>query len=256
MSVLLYFRWFFKPRKGLKKMKKTVTSLLVSSLILTSVASAQEIKKTDYDINSVTAKCVYAENFSPGSCYKKIFKYWGQCTLPSIPGIGEDVPETDTDISVPENNLPENDNNLPQGDNNIPENNIPENETVNQFALEVLELVNKERAAAGLKALTLDASLSKVAENHSLDMAKNNYFSHTNLKGQSPFDRLKNAGISYSTAGENIAMGQKTPQSVVSGWMNSSGHRANILNSNFGKMGLGTAPNNSGGYYWTQIFTN
>ena len=217
------FQVVFLPRKGLKKMKKTVTSLVVSSLILASVASAQEIKKTDYDINSVTTKCVYAENFSPGSWYKKVLKYWGQCTLPSIPGDSEDVPETDTDISVPENNLPENDNNIPEvdtnvpennipgGDNNIPENSIPENETVNQFALEVLALVNKERAAAGLKALTLDASLSKVAENHSLDMAKNNYFSHTNLKGQSPFDRLRNAGISYSTAGENIAMGQKTP---------------------------------------------
>jgi uncharacterized protein YkwD len=85
-------------------------------------------------------------------------------------------------------------------------------------------------------------------------MAKNNFFSHTNLKGQSPFDRLKNAGITYKTAGENIAMGQKSAQEVFNSWMNSEVHRANILNGSFNKMGGGLSDSSS--KYWTQIFTN
>lgn len=135
-----------------------------------------------------------------------------------------------------------------------PEANKPQTENTS-YAQEVLRLVNAERTKNGLKALTLDASLSKVAQGHSDDMAKNNYFSHTSLSGKSPFDRIKNAGISYKTAGENIAAGQKTPAQVVSGWMNSEGHRKNILNGSFTKMGLGYATSNSGyKTYWTQVF--
>ena len=141
-----------------------------------------------------------------------------------------------------------------------PEAEIPETETpevnngetnASQFELKVLELVNSERVKNGLKKLELDEALSTVARNHSMDMAKNNYFSHTNLKGQSPFDRLKSAGISYSYAGENIASGQTTPEAVVNAWMNSEGHRKNILNSNFNKIGIGYYNR-----YWTQVFTS
>ncbi|MBO5453286.1 MAG: serine protease [Clostridia bacterium] len=239
-------------------MKKAVTSLLVSSLILTTVASAAEIKKTDSLSDAVTAKCVYAKSFSPDLRYRKLCEFLKQYNLSLPPCVEEELPETDTDtdVSLPDTNIPQPDTDLPENENNVPETEAPGFGNSYNMALEVLELVNKERAAAGLSLLTLDSSLSKVAESHSVDMARNNYFSHTNLNGLSPFDRLKNAGISYKTAGENIAMGQKTPQQVVSGWMNSSGHRANILNSNFGKMGLGTASDNGGGYYWTQIFTN
>jgi len=137
-----------------------------------------------------------------------------------------------------------------------PESSIPEADTnASSYASEVLRLVNVERAKNGLQALTLDSSLSAVAKKHSEDMAAKNYFSHTNLSGQSPFDRLKSAGISYKTAGENIAAGQKSPSQVVTGWMNSEGHRKNILNKSFTKMGLGYAESNSGyGTYWTQLF--
>ena len=132
----------------------------------------------------------------------------------------------------------------------------PETEQNTSFQSEVLRLVNEERAKSGLKALVLDSALSSVAQKHSEDMAKNNYFSHTNLSGLSPFDRIKNAGITYRTAAENIAAGQKTPAQVVKSWMNSDGHRKNILNGNFTKMGLGYATSNSGyGIYWTQVFT-
>lgn len=123
------------------------------------------------------------------------------------------------------------------------------------YAKEVLNLVNAERAKHGLKALTLDTKLNAVALAHSNDMAKNKYFSHTNLKGQSPFDRMKAAGISYNTAAENIAAGQKSPEQVVESWMNSEGHRKNILNGTFAKMGLGYVKAQGGyGTYWTQLF--
>ncbi len=275
-GVCYYGGAVYLPWKGLRKMKKTVASLVVSSLLLTSAAAASEVKNVDFTVES---KCVYAEKFSPYFCSSKLWEYLKDFNLPCLPetNIPEtDKPETDKpETDIPETDIPETD--VPETD--VPEVDIPETEkpetniplpdvsvpdtetdtniqSQDALAVEVLRLVNTERTKAGLSALTLDSALSSVAKNHSVDMKNNNYFSHTNLKGQSPFDRLKNAGISYKTAGENIAMGQKTAQSVVSGWMNSEGHRANILNSGFGKMGLGTAQTPSGGYYWTQIFTN
>lgn len=125
------------------------------------------------------------------------------------------------------------------------------------FAEEVLRLVNTERQKNGLSSLSLDTSLSNVALTHSKDMHDNGYFSHTNLSGESPFDRLKKAGISYQSAGENIAAGQTTPSAVVNSWMNSDGHRKNILSSSYNKMGLGYYKGTKGyKSYWTQVFTN
>lgn len=124
-----------------------------------------------------------------------------------------------------------------------------QNQQTSSYAQAVLELVNSERAKIGLSALTLDSTLNAVATAHSKDMATRNFFSHTNPDGLSPFDRIKNAGVSYKTAGENIAMGQKSAEQVVNSWMNSEGHRKNILNASFTKMGLGNVNN-----YWTQLF--
>ena len=143
-----------------------------------------------------------------------------------------------------------------------PEANTPQTPTTpniqeNTYAKAVLDLVNTERAKQGLNPLSLDEKLNNVAYAHSKDMADNNFFSHTNLKGQSPFDRMKNAGISYRAAAENIAAGQKTPEQVVKSWMNSDGHRKNILNGSFNKMGLGYYKTQGGyGTYWTQVFTD
>ena len=122
------------------------------------------------------------------------------------------------------------------------------------YEQQVLELVNEQRANYGLAPLSYSKELEAVAYAHSKDMAQNNYFSHTNLSGQSPFDRIHAAGISYRSAAENIAAGQKTPQEVVNAWMNSAGHRANILNSSVTKMGVGIYSGGSYGTYWTQLF--
>jgi uncharacterized YkwD family protein len=117
---------------------------------------------------------------------------------------------------------------------------------------QVVALVNEQRAANGLAPLTLSAELSDVARAKSQDMRDNNYFSHTSPTYGSPFDMLATFGISYRTAGENIAMGYATPEAVVNAWMNSSGHRANILNSSYTQIGVGYVAD---GNYWTQLFT-
>lgn len=119
---------------------------------------------------------------------------------------------------------------------------------------EVFRLVNEVRAQYGLSALSWANDLANVARAHSRDMINRNFFSHTNPDGYSPFDRLRNNGISYRTAAENIAYGQRTAQAVMDAWMNSSGHRANILNANVKEIGVGAATSSSGTIYWTQLF--
>lgn len=123
--------------------------------------------------------------------------------------------------------------------------------SVSSYEAEVVRLVNKERSARGLKPLTQNWELSRVARYKSEDMKNKNYFSHTSPTYGSPFEMMKSFGIQYRTAGENIARGYATPVAVVNGWMNSSGHRANILNSSFSEIGVGYVEN---GKYWTQMF--
>ncbi len=123
--------------------------------------------------------------------------------------------------------------------------------SVLNFEKKVVRLVNEIRKENGLKELTYDWQLSRVARIKSEDMRDNKYFSHTSPTYGSPFQMMKSFGITYRSAGENIARGQATPQAVVNAWMNSSGHRANILNSSFTHIGVGYA---SSGRYWTQMF--
>ncbi|KAB8161550.1 CAP domain-containing protein [Streptomyces sp. 3MP-14] len=121
-----------------------------------------------------------------------------------------------------------------------------------QAAEAVLGLVNQARGQAGCQPLRLDAGLTNVALAHSRDMAQRGYFDHTDPDGRTPWDRAAAAGVS-GMGGENIAMGQPDAQSVVDAWMNSEGHRANILNCDFTTMGLG-AHFADGGPWWTQTF--
>jgi uncharacterized YkwD family protein len=123
--------------------------------------------------------------------------------------------------------------------------------TLSAYEQKVVDLTNQERAKNGLTALKVDSTLSKMAHEKSRDMSANNYFSHTSPTYGSPFDMMKSYGITYSYAGENIAMGQQTPEEVVNAWMNSAGHRANILNANYNYIGVGYV---SKGNYWTQEF--
>ncbi|MBU5230621.1 MULTISPECIES: SafA/ExsA family spore coat assembly protein [Intestinimonas] len=129
---------------------------------------------------------------------------------------------------------------------------IPEEDAaVTQYEQEVIRLVNEIRAQNGLSALTYNWELSRVARYKSQDMVDNRYFSHTSPTYGTPFQMIRSFGLSYRSAGENIAYGQRTPQAVVNAWMNSSGHRANILSSSYTQIGVGYVAN---GHYWTQMF--
>jgi uncharacterized YkwD family protein len=119
------------------------------------------------------------------------------------------------------------------------------------YEQKVVDLTNQERAKNGLPALKVDTTLSKMAHEKARDMSANNYFSHTSPTYGSPFDMMKKFGITYNYAGENIAMGQQTPQEVVNAWMNSEGHRKNILSPNFNYIGVGYVAQ---GNYWAQDF--
>ena len=119
------------------------------------------------------------------------------------------------------------------------------------YEKEVVRLVNEIRDRNGLKELTYDWELSRVARYKSQDMKDNGYFSHTSPVYGTPFQMIKSFGITYRSAGENIARGQKSPEAVVNAWMNSSGHRANILNASFTRIGVGYVAD---GNYWTQMF--
>ncbi len=162
-----------------------------------------------------------------------------------------DTPSVDEDITPPVQ-----DNDTPSGDIEVippvQDNDTPSVESgMNAYEKEVIRLVNEIRVANGLGELVADEELSRVARIKSQDMRDNNYFSHTSPVYGSPFDMMKKFGISYKNAGENIARGQATPQAVVDGWMNSEGHRANILNASYNRIGVGYVAE---GNYWTQMF--
>lgn len=128
------------------------------------------------------------------------------------------------------------------------------------FIQQVLDLTNLQRQQAGLQPLKLNQKLNAAAQAHSLDMAQNDFFAHTGSNGSSVFDRVTSAGYNYNLAAENIAVGYATPHSVVKAWMNSPGHRANILYPSLREIGIGfyfldTDPGAATyRYYWTQNF--
>jgi len=161
---------------------------------------------------------------------------WLESLCPELPGIGQPG-----DPDTPDNNQPENPS-------------VPDTDTENaSFVRQVVNLVNQERAKAGLSPVTADTSIQAAAQVRAKEIEKS--FSHTRPDGSSFSTALTQQGVTYRGSGENIAWGQKTPEQVMNGWMNSDGHRANILNKNFTKIGVGYHQNASGTNYWTQLFT-
>lgn len=185
------------------------------------------------------------------------------CTqiLPDCPVIPSDKPDSDKPvIDKPGTDKPDSDKPVidqpvdkPVEKPDLPE--LPDDsqtdtdtDNVSTYAARVTELVNMERAKAGLPALTLDAAASQAAQVRAAEIRTS--FSHTRPNGKNCFTALAEAGVNYRAAGENIASGQRTPEEVVTAWMNSEGHRKNILSSNFTGIGVGYLEGN----YWTQFF--
>lgn len=271
-----------------KKLKRLVVLGAVTIMTASNVAFSNALQVKKVDTGRVKGKIYICVN---GKKYK--FDINSLCIVkPSKPSIKDDctdkIPSSEEDSNNKEdidnnqtedtNNDQTNENNNLNTDNNNQNNsqennteddNLPNNgenqnddnnsnDTINsdftKEQLEVLEIVNKERKANGLKPLTLNKELSNVATVKSQDMINKGYFDHTSPTYGSPLDMMKSFGISYKAAGENIAKDQKTPSEVMNSWMNSPGHRANIISPNFTELGVGVAKDSKGTIYWTQMF--
>lgn len=164
--------------------------------------------------------------------------------IPEQPDIQEPTTSEQPDTEKP--TTPE------QPDTEKPDNENSE-EAVHPYVIQVLNLVNSERAKAGLPALKLDTDITAAANVRAKEIKKS--FSHTRPNGSSFSTALKEQGVSFIGSGENIAWGQISPEQVMDGWMNSDGHRANILNKNFKNIGIGYYQDANGRNYWVQLFT-
>lgn len=171
-----------------------------------------------------------------------------------------DNPDNKPDSDKPENNIPDNKPDADKPENNIPDNkpdtDTPSTETPDNnqsYAKQVVSLVNAERKKAGLSPLTMKENISAAALVRAKETKTS--FSHTRPNGSSFSTALTEQGVKFKGSGENIAWGQKTPKQVMNAWMNSSGHRANILNKNYTSIGVGYYVDSSGTPYWTQLFT-
>ncbi len=131
---------------------------------------------------------------------------------------------------------------------------IPEKSSLVSLEDEVVRLVNTERTKRGLSPLTKNWELSRVARYKSEDMLNRGYFAHNSPTYGSPFDMMESFGLRFTAAAENIAYGQRTPAEVMNAWMNSPGHRSNILSGNVSEIGVGVAKKSNGTLYWTQMF--
>lgn len=150
-------------------------------------------------------------------------------------------PVQNPDVEIPEQEVPD-----------TPETEFPENNTNLPYVEQVVALVNAERAKEGLAPLSVDTQVQAAAQVRAVECEQS--FSHTRPNGSSFSTALKEQNVSYRRAGENIAWGQRSPEEVVNAWMNSSGHRANIMNPNFTKIGVGYHQNTKGVNYWSQLF--
>ncbi|MDR7855603.1 CAP domain-containing protein [Tissierella sp.] len=261
------------------KKRKVIYSLIAATVLSSSAASAANFNLTNVNYNSLynTYGRGYSINYDNSSRYNYNYNYnsdqntqypvfnWiivnSRPSTPSKPSTP--APTTPTEPSTPKPTpaptpvpTPTPTPTPTPKPTPTPAPETPSVSGLSAIELEVVRLVNIERQKEGLKPLAASSEISNVARKKSEDMAVKNYFSHTSPTYGSPFDMMKSFGIKYNTAGENIAKGQQSAQSVVTAWMNSSGHRANIMNPSFGKIGVGHYRSSNGTNYWTQMFTN
>lgn len=214
-----------------------IAAILTSAAMLctgTLLAAAPEASAACMEPAQAAQRCTVQRH-----AYIRICGDWWE--IPLRPG--EELP-----AQPPEEETPPAEEAPPQEEPGAPK----ESGGVQEAAEAVASLVNAARQDAGLSELELDADLCAAAQARAQEIAQS--FSHTRPDGSSCFTILEEFGISYRAAGENIAMGQRTPEEVMDGWMNSSGHRANILNGTFTSIGVGYYVDGAGAAHWVQIF--
>lgn len=231
-------------------------------------------------VNAAPAGTVWVKGFSanPGA-FDVINQYGQDCDLDTLLGMIQNgnFPQQRPDCDIPPENCPEwpdfpnedgspdiPDWDIPDGGDRpeipdigdkpeIPDDGDNDDAGISSYAKEVAALVNQERASAGLGALKIDVGVRSAAQTRAMELEEK--FSHTRPDSSDCFTALTQAGVSFRGAGENIAYGQSSPREVMRGWMDSSGHRANILNPQFTSIGVGVYESASGTLYWTQMFT-
>ena len=228
-------------------MKKTMIFMtaLMAGVTLAGTTVPTQAATTD---SRAGMQVIVADGQTLSDCLKQ----WkaqqsGGCTIitiPCVPGVGQ-MPE-----DQPENKPEDQPENKPEDQ---PDSDTSEETSYHAYILRVVELVNEERAKAGLAPLTLQKNITQAAQVRAEECERS--FSHTRPDGRNFSSALTEAGVPYRGSGENIAWGQRTPEQVMEGWMNSAGHRANILNEKYTSIGVGYYQNASGVNYWSQLFT-
>ena len=232
-------------------MKRWISRLAVFAFVvsmLTTGASALSCREVCGELaRGLSAGCqeTLRQMLADSPCLS-LFRMMCLGELPQGPAPDEETPAPDEGTPAPDEGTP-----APDEGTSAPDKEQTTGGVISAYEAEVIRLVNEIRRQNGLGELTASAELSHVARLKSQDMHDKGYFDHTSPTYGSAFDMLRSFGISYRTAGENIAYGYSTPQAVVDAWMNSSGHRANILNASYTQIGVGRVQD---GNYCTQIF--
>ncbi len=248
-----------KKNKAIK-----ITIIMMITLIIFSVSTSfamQHYYKLDFSTGIVTASTLNVRS-GPGTSFKVITTAKKNEYIRVFAGIGDwYVVQVEGDYigAVSKKYVkaiyPNSSNNTNQNNNtgNTNQNTGQTSSTLNANEKEVFDLINQQRINNGLSALKVDNEVQRVARIKAQDMVDNNYFSHNSQTYGSPFDMLKSFKISYRSAGENIA-GNSSNSGAVNAWMNSSGHRANILNSSFNYTGIGVVSSQKYGKVYVQMF--
>lgn len=221
-----------------------IAAILTSAAMLctgTLLAAAPEASAACMEPAQAVQRCTVQRH-----AYIRICGDWWE--IPLRPG--EELPAQPPEETPPTETVPPQE--TPPAQEEPDEDAPEESGGVQEAAEAVTSLVNAARQDAGLSELELDADLCAAAQARAQEIAQS--LSHTRPDGSSCFTILEEFGISYRAAGENIAMGQRTPEEVMDGWMNSSGHRANILNGTFTSIGVGYYVDGAGAAHWVQIF--
>lgn len=226
--------------------KKLIPAALALALAATTTAGAANLSANPIRVQTAGPSVTQLHKW----CEWYGFSFCGQGNCPSKNQGQETTPNVTPDTTP--DTTPDSDSTTETQTGSTTESTQSSSVTQGDFASQVVQLVNAERAKAGLNALKTDTKVQQAAQVRAQEQAQS--FSHTRPNGTSCFTALKEAGVSYQGAGENIAYGQKTPQEVMNGWMNSASHRQNILNAQFTTIGVGYAVVN-GTPYWTQMFT-
>lgn len=243
-------------------MKKIIFLL---TLIITIVIGSSSLAMTNYEeldfVTGIVTASALNVRTGPGTNYKAIGLVYKNEYIRVFAKIGDwYVIQTDSDLIGTVNkkyvraiNSKNNSNSTSGTVQNVTTNKTDVSATPSALEKELLELINAKRTAYGLSKLSFDTATQKTARAKAEDLVANNYFSHNSPIYGTPFEMMKNFGVTYKTAGENIA-GNSTLEGAVNAWMNSQGHRENILNNAYNLTGIGVVKSNTYGYVMVQMF--